>query len=1083
MLTFLIEMKRIGIILVFCTLWTTDVIAASRVSSASASTRQGSTSQHVRTSNVAPRKTVRVATTKNVTKSRKATTQTTPSRNINSRSGNTARAAVTQRTATNNTRTGTEYENCKNAYFTCMDQFCQLKNDDYRRCSCSDRITSLQAAKDSLQQAGEQLNAFNENLDIVGKTAAQATAMNTASEGENALTKDKSASAALLTAIMNSIRGSDSRVENNKLSDLNSIDLSFDAANSFGTSDIGQIVASYNGQALYSAVYPQCRNAVNANCNDASLQRAVNAYLMAIEQDCNTVQTAITKKQKETHAAIRESSAMLDLARAENHKKHNSDDIATCMSNVESAILSEEVCGANYHKCLDNGEYIDVATGAPIAGVVDFYKLGTLLSFNSERSNADQNLAQNPNNRNFVNAFEKRVKQFAEPALDKCYDDSATVWKDYLNKALLDIYYAQQSKVNEIKQGCFDFVSSCYMNGSTAMTAAMQGLVAAQTTTLNPNVLSLNKSLCSDYIASCNNMFDGQIIADYIENRHDTDSLTACRAVVKQCFDNYGGANYENFYYPSSNIFATGEAPNWFSLYSYTCNANGNCTRDEGYKSECARQLASIDACSNMVEEAFGGLDLFTNGINGTTIDIFNKYATSDTNASSINVSQLNERNLRPTGVATEIYNQIIDILQTGCSNLDGKFVTVQNLKNYNNSYDKNNFCKATFHNIGSIYENLYTIYSIGKTYSSWDLDFYANAAVSISPRWGDDTMWWRPTSKPNNILENMCPRNYWNTVDTQSWGACLCWENGGRRSNDGTSTRCTASFPVKPIKNYIITALSQTEYKAQQTITHGLNLSCTPNTPFITGINQDPNATVTTSGSNTPTQVPLNAPAKYENFSLWPYNTGAEADIPTEQDWCTANVNKNNQVCPFGVKALESTPSANDVTNGGLQAGDCANCPFDWTKQTNNQTTKCCPADYTLVYYNGRTSSNTYGGSGGSGGFGSGIGSGTGAGSVSGMLDGLGDDQSYESVNFGGSGSTVTAHAGFYCCPSDKPHVVFSNLVSRSASTYYFCQSTDPSTNNYRLDNDAVSAVTPISVSSDIINDSEDNKFPKANY
>ena len=98
-------------------------------------------------------------------------------------------------------------------------------------------------------------------------------------------------------------------------------------------------------------------------------------------------------------------------------------------------------------------------------------------------------------------------------------------------------------------------------------------------------------------------------------------------------------------------------------------------------------------------------------------------------------------------------------------------------------------------------------------------------------------------------------------------------------------------------------------------------------------------------------------------------------------------------------------------------------------------------------------------------------------------MLDGLGDDQSYESVNFGGSGSTVTAHAGFYCCPSDKPHVVFSNLVSRSASTYYFCQSTDPSTNNYALDNDAVSAVTPISVSSDIINDSEDNKFPKANY
>jgi hypothetical protein len=274
---------------------------------------------------------------------------------------------------------------------------------------------------------------------------------------------------------------------------------------------------------------------------------------------------------------------MLDMARAENHKSHNSDDIATCLANVESAILSEEVCGSNYHKCLDNGEYIDVSTGAPIAGVVDFYKLGQLLTFASGRSNADQKLARNQNNKAFVSAFEKRVKQFAEPALDKCYDDADDVWTDYLNKALLDIYYAQQSKVEEIKQGCFDFVSACYMNGSTAMTNAMQGLVAAQTTVLNPNILVLNKSLCSDYISSCNNMFDGQIVANYIENRHDTDSLTACRAVVKQCFDNYGGQNYENFYNPSSGLFASGEAPNWFALYE--CD-NDNCT-NKTYKSEC----------------------------------------------------------------------------------------------------------------------------------------------------------------------------------------------------------------------------------------------------------------------------------------------------------------------------------------------------------------------------------------------------------------------------------------------------------------------------------------------------------------
>ena len=156
------------------------------------------------------------------------------------------------------------------------------------------------------------------------------------------------------------------------------------AAARFGLADAGQAIASYNGQNLYSAVYPQCRSAVKADCNDASLQRAITAYLMAIEQDCNTVETAIAEKQKQMKSAVREGSAMLDLARVENRQKHNSADIATCLSNVQTAILSEEVCGANYHKCLDNGEFIDISTGAPIAGVANFYELENLL--NSQRA-------------------------------------------------------------------------------------------------------------------------------------------------------------------------------------------------------------------------------------------------------------------------------------------------------------------------------------------------------------------------------------------------------------------------------------------------------------------------------------------------------------------------------------------------------------------------------------------------------------------------------------------------------------------------------------------------------------------------
>ena len=676
------------------------------------------------------------------------------------------------------TRTGAEYEQCKNTYFSCMDQFCMLKNDDYRRCSCNDRVFALDEVRDVLEQAGEKLTVFTESLDVVGMTAAQATAMRTQSEGEAALTGDSSASKALLQAIMNSIRGEDSTV-GGKYADLNSINMSFDTINAFGMVDAGQAIAAYNGNALYSAVFPQCREAVRADCNDASLQRAITAYLMAIEQDCNTVQTAMEQTQQKMKAAVREGGAMLDLARVENRQKHNSSDITTCVNEVESAILSEQVCGANYHKCLDNGQYIDVSTGKPIVGVKDFYKLEQMLVFSDGVEAANQKLAKNSSNRGFVQNFENRVKKFAQPALDKCVENADVVWAEYLDKAMLSIYYAQKSKVAEIKQGCFDYVSSCYMNGDAAITAAMKELTGSSGVVLQPDKVVLNAQMCSDYVISCDNMFDGNIVAQYIDNIQNTDTLTACRAVVKQCFDKYGGTNYENFYYPYSGLFPANSdrAPDWFALYEYN-NMGEQIKNADGtwaYKSECAKQLQGIAACSDsdMIEQAFGGFDVvqarrrnnseygqfvYTLPNGNTTGDLFVRYGLVDDSDNTT----LKHRYTRPTGVATEVYNQIISILSTQCMNLQGRFMEYQFFDD--GAYDTDNLCKSNFAN----------------------------------SRYGDDDILGTSLVALYGVGEgeDMCPRDYNLGVATQSWGACLCWENGARRSKWGKSAKCVAAVP-----------------------------------------------------------------------------------------------------------------------------------------------------------------------------------------------------------------------------------------------------------------------------------------------
>ena len=691
-----------------------------------------------------------------VTTPSRGTTTRTPATDQNTQKTKSVTArATTDTISASETRTGAEYEACKTAFFSCMDQFCSLKNDDYRRCSCSDRVDSLADSREVLTQAGEQLTVFTENLDVVGMTAAQATAMRTASEGENALTSDTSASKALLQAIMNSIRGGDTNV-GGKYSNLNSIDLSFDTAMVFGN-DASQLVSMYNGQSLYSAVYPQCREAVRNDCNNASLQRAITAYLMAIEQDCNTVQTAIEQKQKELKSAIREGSALLDLARVENRQKHNTDDITTCINNVENAILSEEVCGYNYHKCLDNGEFIDISTGAPITGVKDFYKLGTLLTFEVGVEGANQRLSKRTQNKSFVSGFEKRTKKFAKPALDKCVEIADEVWSEYLDKAMLAIYYAQQSKVSQIQQGCFDFVTQCYESSNAAITAAMAQLTGDATVILQPNRLVLSQQMCTDYVESCNNMFDGNIIETYVEQRQDEDVLAACRAVVKQCFDKYGGNGYENFYYPYSGLFSTGLAPDWFALYD---------TDGTTLKSPCAQQLASISSCADFVEEAFGGLDAVLVSPSASNASIFVQDDANGTKQYGLRqttngTTYLRHRELRAVGVATEIYNQIIDTLSTRCMNINGRFMPVEMMPG--TVHMPTNYCQwqsPTTNN--SYYTDLIAAYGFNQT-----------------------------------TPENICPRDYALSVDTQSWGACSCWDNGGRRSRNGRTATCVAELPT----------------------------------------------------------------------------------------------------------------------------------------------------------------------------------------------------------------------------------------------------------------------------------------------
>ena len=57
---------------------------------------------------------------------------------------------------------GNNYNACRDAYFTCMDQFCAKQNEKYRRCICSSKITQITEREQLLKQTDYQIQDFKD---------------------------------------------------------------------------------------------------------------------------------------------------------------------------------------------------------------------------------------------------------------------------------------------------------------------------------------------------------------------------------------------------------------------------------------------------------------------------------------------------------------------------------------------------------------------------------------------------------------------------------------------------------------------------------------------------------------------------------------------------------------------------------------------------------------------------------------------------------------------------------------------------------------------------------------------------------
>ncbi|MCQ2581971.1 MAG: hypothetical protein MJ170_03245 [Alphaproteobacteria bacterium] len=393
---------------------------------------------------------------------------------------------------------GSGYAECRDAYATCMDQFCAVMNDKYRRCYCSEKLSEFQNTEDALDQAVSLLAKFEDNnLNAVDKTAAEVNAMYSATAGEAAIKNDTSGAAQMLNEIGDLLAGKKSKTTNTYTS-LNgtSIDFSVEiddiwsdtsASNIFATSGAKDL-STLSGVELYNNAITQCLEITADSCqNDAVLNMAKSSYSIMISQDCNAYSKNIDSKREQVKQTVRTAEKYLREARLDEYRSHNSADMNECITKVKTAIQQDLACGENYNRCLDNtGAYINSTTGEPIYSP-RLFQLTDLIKLDGVKSDV---LSQNDT----FNKFLDSKRKFAETALSTCRDIADDVWTEFKRTALIEIAQAQDEKIESVKMSCIQTISECYdrqseglkeLDKSTSKTALGSGIVATRDTCKN----------------------------------------------------------------------------------------------------------------------------------------------------------------------------------------------------------------------------------------------------------------------------------------------------------------------------------------------------------------------------------------------------------------------------------------------------------------------------------------------------------------------------------------------------------------------------------------------------------------------
>lgn len=272
---------------------------------------------------------------------------------------------------------------CKAQYAACMDNYCNVLDDNQGRCSCSKNLKNYAKTEATLAQATEEFQEVVQKIRYIGLTGQQVESLFAETEAELSMksNSDSSRLKSSLDAIKKKIvdvsspNAASTSATNGLSWDLSGLlDADFTAGFDLGsflgvTSTNTSSVSNQRGEQLYKTATNRCKTNVLNSCVAQGIDANVitNSYDLEIDKQCVAYERSLNEANQEMRNNVFNASNILQQARLMLAQNRNSYDLRGCVAAIDACMQDEYVCGSDYEQCLDpTGKYL--ANGEVVKG-------------------------------------------------------------------------------------------------------------------------------------------------------------------------------------------------------------------------------------------------------------------------------------------------------------------------------------------------------------------------------------------------------------------------------------------------------------------------------------------------------------------------------------------------------------------------------------------------------------------------------------------------------------------------------------------------------------------------------------------